>query len=311
METLVIRVDPERRQWWKQTLHELLPDLNIVLWDEDRYDPGDVNYAVVWNPPLGGLAKLPNLRCVASVGAGVSHILTDPSYPRAVPIIRTVSDSLRKRMVEYVVLHVLRFHRRLPEIEESQKAGKWTQYVEPLASDVHVGILGLGNLGGSAADALSTLGYRVSGWSRRGRPLKGVAVYSGADGFYELLRTSEILVSMLPQTPATEDILDKAALAELREGAALINTGRGETLVETDLVAALDSGHLRGATLDVFREEPLPSTSPLWTHPRILITSHTASAIEPSVGGKVIADNISAFRQGRHVADVVDIDQGY
>jgi glyoxylate/hydroxypyruvate reductase A len=309
--TLVIRVDPERRQWWKETLQGLLPELNIVLWDEDTYDPGDVRYAVVWNPPLGGLAKLPKLECVLSVGAGVAHILRDPSYPRAVPIIRTVSDSLRMRMTEYVVLHVLRYHRRLPEIVAAQQNRQWVQYVESLARDVNVGILGVGNLGIAAARGLATLGYGVAGWSRRGRPIDGIRVHSGGEGLRELLQTTNILVCMLPQTPATENILNKSTFSGLPQGAALINVGRGEHLVEEDLLDALDAGHLRGATLDVFRDEPLPSASPLWSHPRILITSHTASAIEPSVGGKVIADNLLAFIRGEPVNDIVDIEQGY
>jgi glyoxylate/hydroxypyruvate reductase len=313
MNTLVIRVDPERRTWWKQTLQDLIPEVKVVLKDEDEgeYAPSDVKYAVVWNPPNGWLATFPNLKCVASVGAGVSHILKDPNYPRSVPIIRTVSESLRMRMTEYVVLHVLRFHRRLPEIEQAQAERKWVQYIEPLASDVHVGLLGLGNLGAPVAAALNSLGYRVSGWSRRGNAVDGVRVFTGPSGLQELLSEAEVLVCMLPQTPSTENILDGETFSAMPAGSVLINVGRGEHLVEAELLAALDSGHLRGATLDVFREEPLPAENPLWSNPKVLITGHTASAIEPATGGRVIADNLRAFMNGDSVRDIVDIEQGY
>lgn len=313
MKTLVIRVDPERRAWWKQTLQEYLPDLRVLLKDEDidQYKPADVHYVVTWNPPSGWLATFPNLECVASVGAGVGHILKDPDYPRRVPIIRTVSESLRMRMTEYVVLHVLRFHRRLPEITDANAKAEWIQYVEPLARDTRVGILGLGNLGGAAARALAALGYDVAGWSRKARPIEGASVYSGEQGLREVLAHSQILVCMLPQTAATQDVLDRTAFAAMPSDGCVINVGRGENLVDADLIAALDSGHLRGATLDVFREEPLPSTHPFWSHPRILITSHTASAIEPATGGRVIADNLLAFIRGEQVPDIVDIEQGY
>lgn len=313
MKTLVIRVDPERRAWWKQTLQELLPDLKVLLKDEDlaAYQPADVSYVVTWNPPSGWLATLPNLECVLSVGAGVGHVLKDPGYPRQVPIIRTISESLRTRMTEYVVLHVLRFHRRLPEIVDAQTRAEWIQYVEPLASDIRVGILGLGNLGGAAARALVGLGYDVAGWSRRGRPIEGVSVHVGVDGLRDVLARSRIVVCMLPQTAATLDVLDLDAFRTMPSDGALINVGRGENLVDADLIAALDSGHLRGATLDVFRDEPLPRSHPFWSHPKILITSHTASAIEPATGGQVIAENLKAFIRGDHVPDVVDIEQGY
>lgn len=311
METLVIRVDPPRRAWWKQTLQDLLPDLRVVLWGEDAYEFNDVRYAVVWAPPAGGLAQMPNLQCVVSVGAGVAHILTDHSYPRHVPIIRTVGESLRARMTEYIVLHVLRFHRKLPEIELAQRKRQWVQYVEPVAKDVSVGLLGIGNLGQSAARALASLGYSLRGWSREGRAVEGVKVFSGRDGLYRMASESDIIVSVLPQTAETENILDSRLFNAMPKGSYLINVGRGENLVEADLIAALDSLQIRGATLDVYREEPLPDASPLWSHPNVLTTMHTAAAIEPAIGGKIIADNIQAFRRGEHVPDVVDIEKGY
>ena len=296
---------------WKQELQTLLPDLRVVLMEEDAYDPAEVTFAVVWSPPDGWLAALPNLQCVVSVGAGVDHILKDPDYPRHVPILRTVDYALRMRMSEYVVLHVLRFHRRLPESEIAQRAGAWIQYVEPPAGEITVGMLGLGSLGSAAARALGSLGYRVEGWTRRGRAVDGVIVHHGDRGLTTMLSHSDIVVCMLPHTAATENILNAAAFEAMPHGSALINAGRGEQLVEEDLLAALDSGRLRGATLDVFRDEPLPPASALWAHPRILITAHTASSVDPILGGRLIAENIAAFRRGDTVAERVNIDQGY
>lgn len=310
MPSVVIRVDPERRQWWKSTLQQALPGFTVVLWDEDEYDAHDIDYAVVWMPPLGGLAKLPNLRCVFSVGAGVTHILRDSEYPRSVPIVRTVNEDLRKRMVEYVLLHVLRYHRRLPDIESAQEQRVWRQYVEPLARDVTVGLLGLGNLGTAAAEQLVNVGYSVRGWSRRGRPVAGVDVLSGDDGFAELVSSSDIVVCLLPGTVQTENLLGAATLNMFKQGAALINVGRGETVVDEALLHALDSERLAGATLDVFRQEPLPPEHPFWSHPKILVTAHTASAIEPATGGATISTNILRFDAGESIP-TVDLADGY
>jgi glyoxylate/hydroxypyruvate reductase A len=310
MKKIVIRIEPERSQWWKKTISSHMPDLDVVLWDEDEYQKEDIAYAIVWAPPAGGLAELPNLRCVVSVGAGVSHITDDPTYPRNVPIIRTVGAPLRQRMCEYVALHVLRIHRRLPEIEKASRAGEWKEFIEPLASEIQVGIMGMGNLGSAAARTLVELGYRVRGWSRRGRPIPGLDVY-GAEHLDEFLDGVQILVSILPATPETDHIICRRTLSRLPKGAWVIAAGRGNQIHDSDLLAALDSGHIAGAVLDVFRKEPLPSSDPFWHHPKILITCHTASFIDPSVGGQIIAENLKAFIEGRSISDIVDIEQGY
>lgn len=307
---VVIRVDPERRQWWKETMSKLLPELEVVLWDEDKYRKEDIAYAIVWAPPAGGLASLPNLRCVLSVGAGVSHITDDPTYPRNVPIIRTVGEALRQRMNEYIALHVLRVHRRLPEIEDASKAREWKQFVEPLAGEICVGIMGMGNLGAAAARTLLGLGYRVKGWSRHGRPIEGIDVYS-AERLADFMKDVRILALILPATQETNNIINRGSISLLPKGAWIISAGRGNQINEADLLDALNSGHLKGATLDVFRQEPLPADNPLWANRKVLITSHTASFIEPSVGGEIIARNLRAFMNGHQVSDIVNIEQGY
>jgi len=311
MEKLVIRVDLERRKWWRKTIQELLPDLQIVLLDEDSYDPQTISYAIVWNPPLGMFQEFPNLRCVASVGAGVSHILKDKAYPKDVPIIRCVNERLRLRMAEYIALHVLRFHRGLPEVEEAHAGRNWGQYIAPLANEINVGILGIGSFGSFAAKKLLALGYSVLGFSRRKKEIEGVMTYSGDKQFYEFLSKVNILVCLLPQTPLTEDILCKRTLNALPDNSYLINIGRGECLVEDDLIDALNSKKLNRATLDVFRQEPLPTNHPFWSHPKVLVTCHSAGVIDPAIGGVTIANNIKAFIRGDHIPDIVDIEQGY
>jgi glyoxylate/hydroxypyruvate reductase A len=216
-------------------------------------------------------------------------------------------------MCEYVALHVLRFHRRLPEIEAAHSARRWVQYVEPLAHAVPVGILGLGNLGAAAAGTLRGLGYQVLGWSRRGRPIGdvNVVVHSGEEGLRTVLSQSRIVVCMLPGTPATNDLLNRDRLSLMKPGAYLINIGRGETIIDADLVTLLRAGHIAGAVLDVFREEPLSADDPYWSLSNVLVTSHTASAIEPATGGRVICRNILAFDAGEKPQDLVDLEQGY
>jgi glyoxylate/hydroxypyruvate reductase len=310
MKKVVIRVDPERRQWWKETMIKLLPGYDVLLWDEDNFDKRDIGYAIVWAPPAGALASLPNLECVLSVGAGISHITDDPTFPKNVPIIRTTGEALRQRMCEYISLHVLRIHRRLPEIERAAKDREWRQFVEPVASNVMVGIMGVGNLGAAVGSTLRGLGYQVRGLSRRGRPLDGIEIFKN-NRMSEFLKDTNILVSMLPGTDETKNIIDAKTISQLPAGSWIINVGRGNQVVDSDLINGLDTGQLGGAVLDVFRKEPLPRDHPFWRHPKILITCHTASAIEPAVGGKIIADNLIAFAEGQKIPDLVDIEQGY
>jgi len=307
---LVIKIGAKRAQWWKDTMQALLPDLEVFLAEDDP-PPERIRYAVVWRPQPGWLATFPKLECIISVGAGVEHILIDPDLPRHVPIIRTVGADLRVRMREYVTLHVLRHHRRLDEIVATQSRRDWHQIVEPPATERHVGILGLGNLGSFCAEALAHLGFRVSGWSRSEKRISGLNCLSGNEGLHRLLSLSEILVCLLPLTPETKGILNAEAFAHLPRGAAVINAARGEHLVEANLLAALDSGQVGAATLDVFHTEPLPDDHPFWDHRKVLVTPHVASLIDPEAGGRLIAENLTRFRRGEPVPDLVDVARGY
>lgn len=306
---LVIYVGHANEQWWQQHLQSLLPDIECRLWSEAG-DPEEILYAVVWRPPAGGLKRFANLRCIVSVGAGIDHVLADPELPPGIPIIRTTGDELTQRMREYVCLHVLRQHRRVWELEEAEQAGEWRQTVNPPAYDRRVGIMGLGTLGRDVAQTLTTIGFDVGGWSRRAKNIAGVTSFNGAE-LEPFLQRSEILVCLLPLTEATRGILDSRLFALLPAGACLINVARGQHLVEADLLAALDAGHLDAATLDVFHEEPLPKGHAFWAHPRVLVTPHVASMIDPVAGGAAIAANLRSFISGETVADLVDLEQGY
>jgi glyoxylate/hydroxypyruvate reductase A len=307
---VVLKVGGRRAQWWKQHMSELLPDFEVFLAD-DPMDRAEIDFAIVWQPVAGWLKTFENLKCIVSIGAGIDHILCDPELPRHVPIIRTTGNDLSVRMREYVSLHVLRLHRRLPEIVAAQPLREWRQIIEPPAHERGVGIMGLGNLGADCARCLAMIGFNVAGWSRSEKSIDGVTCYAGAQGLGAFLKHAQILVCMLPLTPHTEGILNAELFAQLPSGAKLINAARGPHLVDADLLAGLESGQIGGATLDVFHKEPLPSDHPFWDHPDILITPHVASLIDPAAGGQRIAANIRKFVAGEPIDDAVPMGQEY
>jgi glyoxylate/hydroxypyruvate reductase A len=214
-------------------------------------------------------------------------------------------------MTEFIVLQVLRLHRHDVDYRAHQAARQWREHAQKNAAERTVGILGFGQLGQDAGRKLHALGFDVSGWSRTPREVAHFATYAGEAGLHALLAQSEILVSLLPSTAETENILDAALFAQLPRGASLVNAGRGRHLVEADLLAALDSGQLSAAVLDVFREEPLPASHPFWHHPRILVTPHIAAETNPPTAAAMIAHAIHDFETGRPVANLVDRERGY
>jgi len=300
---------------WHARFRALAPDRGIRLWPDQLGDPADISYACVWYAPRGVLAALPRLQVIFSLGAGVDHVLGDPALP-PVPLVRIVDPDLTMRMTEYVVLHVLMHHRRQRTYDMQQRDKRWYEHEQPPASEVAVGIMGLGELGRDAAQALARLGFRVAGWSRTAQTLPGIETFHGDAGLDAFLRRTEILVCLLPSTPATAGILRLDLLRKLkRDGAAggafLINAGRGALQVDADILAALDEGALAGATLDVFPIEPLPAQSPLWTHPKVTITPHNAAAIRPQALVANVLAQIERFEAGASLAHVVDRAAGY
>jgi len=294
---------------WEAELKKHIPDLDFRRWDAPG-DAGEIDMALCWKPPPGGLAKFPNLAVIFSLAAGIDHLLADPDLPD-VPIVRMVEPSLTAGVAEYVVLHVLRHHKGQRRFEAQQKARVWVEYFAPPAAKRRVGIMGLGEIGGEAARMLAAIGFDTAGWSRTPKQVDGVASFHGADQLDAFLARTDILVCVLPKTRATESILDAGLFAKLPRGASLINAGRGDQLVEADLLAALGSGQLSEATLDVFRTEPLPADHPFWSHPKVTVTPHSAGDPFPDVAARVVAENIMRFRRGEPLPHLFDRKAGY
>ncbi|HEX5454255.1 MAG TPA: glyoxylate/hydroxypyruvate reductase A [Stellaceae bacterium] len=295
---------------WRPLLAQLLPGHDIRYWPEIG-DRAAIEYALVWQPEPGLLASLPNLRLIVGLGAGVDHVLRDPAVPRHVPILRLVDPYMTDAMSEFVVLSVLRLHRQDLDYLAQQRGRAWREREQKNAAERPVGILGFGTLGQDAGAKLRALGFPVAGWRRDPKEIAGFPVFAGRDGLAALLARSEIIVCLLPLTAETTGILDAAAFARMPRGAAIVNAGRGGHLVEADLLAALDSGQLSGAVLDVFQDEPLPPSHPFWTHPRILVTPHIAAETHPPTAAPIIAEAIRRFEAGLPPANLIDPARGY
>ncbi len=297
--------------WWTAELARRVDDLEVRVWP-DVGDVADIEFALVWQPRAGDLRRYPNLRAIFSLGAGVDHLLGDPSQlPPGVPIARVVDPLLTAGMTEFVLLHVLRYHRCWPEYMAQAVDHVWRPHRQYTTSDRTIGIMGLGVLGRAAADALTGLGFTVVGWSRSPKNLPGLTTFHGDDGLMPFLGRAQILICMLPLTPATAGILKAGTFAALPEGAVLINLARGAHLVEADLIPALDSGRLSAAALDVFRTEPLPPAHPFWAHPAITVTPHVATLSDPRSVADLVVANIRRIRAGEPPANAVDPAVGY
>jgi glyoxylate/hydroxypyruvate reductase A len=296
---------------WRQAFGQAAPEVEFLLSDGTVDRPETIDWAVVWRPPSGLLASLSNLRCVFSLGAGVDHLLSDPDFPRGVPLSRVVDRYLTARMTEYVVLHTLAHHRELFRSLVNQTRSRWVPFASPRADETRVGIMGLGELGLDAARKLLPLGYRIAGWSASRKSEPGVESFAGDAELAAFLARTDILICLLPLTAATRGILNAAAFAQLPRGARIVNAARGLHLVEADLIAALDSGHLAGATLDVFPTEPLPEANPLWHHKRVVVTPHIASFADPRSMATTMATSMARIRRGEPPLYQVDLDKGY
>jgi glyoxylate/hydroxypyruvate reductase A len=295
---------------WRPVLHDALPDRDIRYWPEIG-DKADIDYALVWYPEPGLCASLPNLKMIFGLGAGIDHLVRDPDLPRHLPMCRLVDPHMSDAMAEYIVLNVLRLHRQDLDYMAQQREGRWEEHDQKNAGERPVGILGFGTLGQHAGRHLQALGFPVAGWSRTASDLPGFTTYTGTEGLDALLRSSEILVCLLPLTPETAGILNAASFAQMPRGAGIVNAARGGHLIEADLIAALDSGQLSGAVLDVFREEPIASDHPFWRHPRIVVTPHIAAETNPSTAAAIIRDTIDRFEQGLPLRNLIDFDRGY
>ena len=299
---------------WVERMRRLLPARPVVTLAE-TFDRSAVRYALSWRHPHGSLADLPNLAAIFSLGAGVDHILADPRLPD-VPIARVVDPDLTTRMSEYVVLHCLMHLRQQRRWDAQQRDKRWDDDdFQPAAREVRVGVLGLGELGRDAAHKLQVMGFDVAGWSRS--PAQApFPTFSGQEGLKPFLARTDILVSLLPLTDDTRGILRRELFAGLARdgrlgGPVVINAGRGGLQVEADILACLDDGTLRAATLDVFETEPLPPESPLWSHPAVTVTPHNAAMSDPDAVGRLVAQAIRGYEAGQPLVNAVDRRLGY
>ncbi len=310
-ERLVFISPSEPPEEWETALRALAPEVEFTVCDGAVPAGIRAEWAVVWKPPAGALARVSGLRCIFSLGAGVDHVLSDPDFPGHVPLSRVVDPYLTAGMSEYVALHVLAHHRGLTRNLAEQAAGRWTPFAAKRADETRVGILGLGELGLDAARKLKPFGYRLAGWSATRKDEPGVESFAGTGELAAFLRRTDILVCLLPLTPQTRGILNTATLELLPQGAAVINVGRGGHLIESDLIAALDEGHLSGATLDVFQSEPLPPESPLWSHPKVVVTPHMAALTDARSTAAAMAESMARIRAGGRPLYEVDLTRGY
>jgi len=300
---------PERWDTYEAPLRAAFADAGLEATLSTDLPPAEVDYIVYApNGPLTDFSPYTRAKGVLSLWAGVEKIVDNASLTQ--PLTRMVDEGLAEGMVEWVTGHVLRYHLDMDQDIRRQDTD-WQVHIPPLARDRKVGILGLGELGMACTRALAALNFDVAGWSRSPKSLNGIACHHGAEGLEAVLARSEILVLLLPATPATENTLNSRTLAQLPKGARIVNPGRGELIDDDALVAALNAGHIAHATLDVFRIEPLPRDHAYWAHPNVTVTPHIASETRPSTAAKVIAENVRRGEAGEAFLYLVDRNAGY
>lgn len=300
---------------WRQRLAKTLGDYPIVL-SHEAHAPADVHYMLAWRPDADAFEGKTNLKAILSLGAGVDALLSHPSLPQDVPIVRFVEEELSQCMSDYIVSQVSMHQRLHTRYASDQRAHKWTQHYPAPAWDIRVGVMGLGVLGTHALARLKPLGYQLNGWSRRQKTIHGVNCFAGAEGLDAFLGQTDILVCLLPLTDKTRGILNYANFKKLprdglKGGPALINAARGGHQNEADIARALGDGTLGAASLDVFEVEPLPAESPLWGLDNCYITPHIAAISNPNSGARYFARVIEAHEAGQPLVNLVDRNIGY
>jgi glyoxylate/hydroxypyruvate reductase len=310
--TLLIALQQAAVDFFAAPFATASPKLNLVVHGRDSYAPEAIDYAFSFRPPPGLLKSLPNLRIVFSAGAGVDGFLADRDFPEHVPLVRLVDHTLARDMTHYIVLQTLMHHRAQRQFDALQRARKWQlSFPQRRTEDTRIGILGLGKIGAMAGERLRDLDFKIAGWSRGRKNFRGIESFAGDSEFEPFLAQTDILVCVLPLTPQTRGILNRKTLALLPRNSFVINAARGEHVVESDLLAMIDAGHISGAALDVFAKEPLPETSPLWRHPNIAITPHIAALSDPNAAAQNVIDGIARYERGDGLVNVVDLARGY
>jgi len=297
---------------WQACFSEFAPELDVRWWDDPALPREQVEYALVWHPSPGWLASLPKLRAIFGSGAGVDKITADPELPRHVPLVRCVPPEATQRMGEFICWAVLSLAKEARRMASAQAEARWDWFEPPFAANERrVGILGLGAMGQRAAVMLQGLGIPVAGWSRTRKLMPGVESFAGDAELAAFLARSDVLVCLLPATIETQGIIAAPLLAMLPRGAGLVQVGRGQQQILPDILAALDSGQLSGAVLDVFDPEPLAAENPAWSHPGIIVTPHVASLPSRRERARYVAAAIHGMGRGEPLPNLYDHARGY
>jgi len=312
MTRILFYLDGFPHEPWKkaiQTIDSTIKFLSYPNWGDVDDGPA---YAVVWEAPKGLLKQYSNIKAVFSLGAGVDHILEDTSLPPQLPVIRMGDDGLKEGMAEYILMNVLMHHRQMPQLLNQQRGTVWQRVFSKPAANIRVGILGYGALGKASVAALKPLGYRINAWSNSPKkPENGIIHFMGQDQLSAFLAETDILIGLLPETPATMGLIDAEKLAALPHGASIINAGRGSLIDIDALLQALNSGHLSAATLDVLPEEPLAPDHPLWSHEKVIVTPHVAAITRTETAANYIVNNINRIETGETPQNMLNRNHGY
>lgn len=313
MSLVIIAPSKKNTAYWKERLHEVLLEkgleVKVDVWPEVE-KPDEVLMAVTWKHPKESLYAFPHLKLISSMGAGVDHILKDEHLPMHWQIVRIVDEQLTRSMSNYLLAAVLNYHKQMYHYYSLQEEHRWG-YSENPELDLKPGIMGLGELGADIAKKLLNLGFQVSGYSRTRKELHGIETYAGEEELDDFLANVNMLICLLPLTESTRDSLNYEFFRRCTRGSYLINVARGEHLVEEDLIRALDEGLLAGATLDVFRQEPLPPEHPFWEHPKVFITPHIASVTNPDAAIPQVAENYARMLRNQPLLNQINRMAGY
>ena len=309
MPDVLFFADEPDPQPWIAALRAALPEARVHDWAAGGAPACD--YAVCWKPPAAFFAGQSGLKAILNIGAGADAVLNDPNLPTHIPVVRLDDAGMAGQMQEYVAWCALTYLRNMDEYARLQSRARWVRLPPRSRSDFPVGIMGMGVLGRAVAEYMRQMGFPVRGWSASPKAIDGVECFAGDAGLAPFLAQTRMLVCLLPLTPSTRGILCRATLGQLPRGAALVNIARGGHMVEADVLQLLDEGHLAGAALDVFAPEPLPADSPLWRHPKVIVTPHVSAMTLVDESMAQIAGKVRALERGEPVAGVIDRARGY
>ncbi len=309
MSLLIISPTRDTKSWVK-AIKELDENIPIFVFPEPQ-NVDLVEFALVWNHPYGSLKKYPNLKCISSMGAGVDYLLKDTELPDNVFLTRIVDPELSKTMFEFILAIIMNHLRDLTHFKQLQFENTWKPSIYKRIEDVRIGIMGFGEIGYYVAERLLNIGFSVKAWSQSIKPNSKTEQFVGENELKPFMQSTDILICLLPSTPKTRGLINKKVLQFLPKGASLINVARGDIIVESDLIEILDSGHIKTASLDVFENEPLPSSHPFWKHNKIDITPHVASLTNPKTVAPQIVENYWRMKNSEKLLHEVSREKGY